>query len=272
VSPAAHPQGVITKKYLGQNFLVDQKVIDHIAESCNLSPEETILEIGPGQGALTQALLPCVNAIVAVETDRVLAERLQDEYTGKNLTVHHADFLKFDLHQIQTPVKIIGNIPYNISTPILTKVIDDRHLISSIFMTIQYEFGERLIAGPGSKEYSSISCFIQMFAKPKILFKIPPQAFRPIPKVMSCLLRIDMRQEPAEKLDDEAMFIRVVRQAFQQRRKNLLNALSSLYPSEKGRVTVLLEKAGIKPQSRAEDLTLAQFARIANVYTQDLLS
>ena len=263
---------VITKKYLGQNFLVDQKMISRIVDACELSLEESVLEIGPGQGALTQAILPLVKSVVAVETDRVLANTLQNEYADRNLKVYHADFLKFDLHQLEQPIKIVGNIPYNISTPILTKVIDSRHLISRVFMTIQFEFGARLIARPGTKDYSSLSCLMQMFTVPKILFKIPPQAFRPVPRVMSCLLKIDVRKEPAEPLTDELLFARVVRLAFFQRRKNLLNALSALYPSGKDKVGLLLEKSGISPRARAEELTITQYARITNVYAQDLLS
>ncbi len=263
---------IITKKYLGQNFLVDQRVIARIIDACGLSLDETVLEIGPGEGALTQAILPCVKSVIAVETDRVLTERLQEEYIDKNLSVYNADFIQFDLRQFLTPIKIIGNIPYNISTPILTKVIENRHFISTVFMTIQQEFGERLIAQVGSKDYSSLSCFIQMFAEPKILFKIAPQAFRPIPKVTSSFLRLDMRDKPAEPLDDETLFVRVVRQAFHHRRKNLLNALSCLYPSGKAPVALLLEKSGIDFKLRAEDLTISQYARIANVYAQDLLS
>ncbi|MFH0753782.1 MAG: 16S rRNA (adenine(1518)-N(6)/adenine(1519)-N(6))-dimethyltransferase RsmA [Candidatus Omnitrophota bacterium] len=263
---------IIAKKYLGQNFLVDQKVMSRIVEACELSLDETVLEIGPGQGALTQLLLPSVKHVVAVETDRVLAESLQDNLAQRNITVCHADFLKFNLHQLQQPLKIIGNIPYNISTPILTKIIEDRRLISSVYMTIQYEFGLRLIAASGSKDYSSISCFMQMFTNPKILFKIAPQSFRPVPKVMSCLLKIEMRQTPLEPLEDELFFIRIVRMAFAQRRKNLLNALSPLFSSNKSRVGGLLEKAGINARARAEELTISQYARIANVYAKNLLS
>ncbi len=272
MSHALQSQGIIAKKHLGQNFLVDQTVISHIINAFDLSAEETVLEIGPGQGALTQAILPCVKGIIAVETDRILAEKLKDAYKDKNLTVHHADFLKFDLRPLDHPIKIVGNIPYNISTPILTKIIENRRFISTVFMTIQYEFGERLIAQPGTKDYSSLACFMQMFTRPRILFKIAPQAFRPVPKVTSCLLKIDVRPTPAEHLENEDVFVRVVRQAFRERRKNLLNALSCLYPSEKGKVAVLLEKGAINSNARAEDLTINQYARISNVYAQDLLS
>jgi len=261
----------IPKKRLGQNFLVDKRAISRIVDACDLCQDEVILEIGPGQGALTRVLLPCVKGIIAVEADRVLAERLRTDFADRELTVHHDDILKIDLAKMPGPLKVVGNIPYNISTPIIARVLENRVLFTSLFMTLQYEFGARLVAGPGSKDYSSLSCFVQMFAAPKMLFKIPPSAFRPMPKVMSCFMRLDVRREPAEKVADEAAFVTVVRQAFQQRRKNLLNSLSPLCP--KSEVAGILEEAKVDPQARAEDLTIAEYARIANVYHQkkDLL-
>ena len=254
----------IPKKRLGQNFLVDKRAISRIVEACELSLDEVILEIGPGQGALTRVLLPLVKGIVAVETDRVLAERLRADFADQALTVHHDDILKVDLTKIPGPLKVVGNIPYNISTPIIARILENRRLFTSLFMTLQYEFGARLVAKPGTKDYSSLSCFVQMFGEPKLLFKIPPSAFRPMPKVMSCFMRLDIRREPAEHLLDEATFVTVVRQAFQQRRKNLLNSLSPLCPKDE--VARILEAAKVDPQARAEDLTIAEYARIANVY------
>jgi 16S rRNA (adenine1518-N6/adenine1519-N6)-dimethyltransferase len=261
----------IPKKRLGQNFLVDKRAIDRIVGACDLLQDEVILEIGPGQGALTRVLLPFVKGIVAVEADRALVGRLRTEFEGRELIVHHADILKVDLLTIPGPLKVVGNIPYNISTPIIARILENRKIFTSLFMTLQYEFGARLVAKPGTKDYSSLSCFVQMFAEPKLLFKIPPAAFRPMPKVTSCFMRLDIRREPAYQLEDEATFVTVVRQAFQQRRKNLLNSLSPLCP--KNEVARILEKAKVDPQDRAEDLTIAQYARIANVYHQqkDLL-
>jgi 16S rRNA (adenine1518-N6/adenine1519-N6)-dimethyltransferase len=262
----------VPKKRLGQNFLVDRRAIDRIVNACEFLQDEVVLEIGPGQGALTRVFLPCVKGIVAVEADRVLAERLRTEFEGQALTVHHDDILKIDLSKIPGPLKVIGNIPYNISTPIIARILENRFMFTSLFMTLQYEFGARLVAKPGTKDYSSLSCFVQMFAEPKLLFKIPPAAFRPMPKVMSCFMRLHVRREPAEKIADEGTFVTVVRQAFQQRRKNLLNSLSPLCP--KNEVARILEEAKVDPQARAEDLTIAEYARISNVYhnQKDLLS
>ncbi len=261
----------VPKKRLGQNFLVDRKVIGRVVEACSLSLEETILEIGPGQGALTRVILPHVKHVVAVETDAALAARLEAELGAANVTVHRADILKFDLSLLPHPVKVVGNIPYNISTPIIARAIEHREMFTSLFITVQYEFGARLVAVPGTKDYSSLSCFVQMFASPKILFKISPGAFAPAPKVMSCFMQVDLRRgRPAEAVDSEACFIRVVRQAFQQRRKNLLNSLALFGP--KDRLGALLKAAGVDPQARAGDVTIAQYARIANACTAQNLS
>jgi 16S rRNA (adenine1518-N6/adenine1519-N6)-dimethyltransferase len=262
----------IPKKRLGQNFLVDKRAISRIVDACELSQDEVILEIGPGQGALTRVLLPCVKGIVAVEADRTLAERLRMDFEGRELIVHQDDILKIDLSKIPGPLKVVGNIPYNISTPIIARILENRAMFTSLFMTLQYEFGARLVAKPGSKDYSSLSCFVQMFAEPKLLFKIPPAAFRPMPKVTSCFMRLDVRREPAEMVEDEAAFVTVVRQAFQQRRKNLLNSLSPLCPKDE--VAGILEQAKVDPQARAGDLTIAEYARISNGYykQKDLLS
>ena len=261
----------IPKKRLGQNFLVDKRIISRIVEACDLSPEEMILEIGPGQGALTRILLPCVKGIVAVETDRALARQLSAEFEERAVVIHHDDILKIDLSRIPGPLKVVGNIPYNISTPIIARILENRTMFTSLFMTLQYEFGARLVARPGTKDYSSLSCFVQMFAEPKLLFKIPPAAFRPMPKVTSCFMRLDIRRQPAEEIADEAAFVSIVRMAFQQRRKNLLNSLSPL--CSRNEIFCILEAAKVNPQDRAEDLTVAAYARITNVYhkQKDLL-
>ncbi len=262
----------VPKKRLGQNFLVDQKVMARLVDACELNADETILEIGPGQGALTRLLAPCVNKVIAVEADHVLAPRLAAEFAGRNVEVHREDILKFDLSILgDKPVKVVGNIPYNISTPIIAMAMEQRAMFTTLFMTVQYEFGARLIARPGSRDYSSLTCFVQMFSVPAMLFKISPAAFRPAPKVMSCFMRFDLRDKPAETILDEGDFVRVVRQAFQQRRKNVLNSLASLCSKE--RTHAVLEQAGVKPELRAGDLTISDYARIANVYTaQNLLS
>ncbi len=264
MSPISRPPAIfVPKRSLGQNFLVDQRIIGRVVDACDFASDETVLEIGPGQGALTREILPRVKAVIAVEADRVLAARMEADFARRNITVHHADILKFDLALLPQPVKVFGNIPYNISTPIIVRAIMNRTMFTTLFITVQYEFGLRLVAVPGTKDYSSLSCFVQMFAKPQMLFRISPGAFRPSPKVTSCFMRMDLRRgKPAEEVWSEAYFVRVVRTAFQQRRKNLLNSLGVF--ASKDRLGLLFEVAGVDPQARAGDLTVAQYARIAN--------
>ncbi len=252
----------VAKKRLGQNFLHDRKVRARIIEACEFSPEEVVLEIGPGQGALTREILPCVQSLIAVEADRQLAEGLEKEFAGLNLILHHGDFLKFDLSKIPAPIKVVGNLPYYISTPIITNVLEHREIFTSLFMTVQLEFGERLVAKPGNKIYSSFTCFVNYFAEPQILFTISRNAFSPVPKVQSCFMRLDMRKVPPVQVVDEALFLQVIRLAFQQRRKTLLNSLSQLCP--KDNLGSVLAEAGIPERTRAEELGLEEFARISN--------
>jgi len=250
------------QKRLGQNFLVDRRVLERIVKVCDLKNDEVILEIGPGQGAITSALLPHVKAIIAVETDRVLAEKLRQDYAGQNVTVLHGDFLKLDLSCLPGPVKVIGNIPYYISSPIIGRILEEKHRFTSFFMTSQLEFGQRLVAKPGSRDYSSLTCFVNYFTEPKLLFKIAPNAFNPAPKVWSCFMRLDIRQEPAVRVQDETAFLKIIRQGFLQRRKTLVNSLSSLYP--KTELAAVLTALGIKENIRAEALSLEDYARIVN--------
>ncbi|MBF0484996.1 MAG: ribosomal RNA small subunit methyltransferase A [Candidatus Omnitrophica bacterium] len=254
--------GFIPKKRLGQNFLRDQRVLRRIIEACELKNDETVLEIGPGQGALTRSIAPYVKDIIAVEADPQLADQLRKDFDPAKLTVHDSDILKFDFSKIQGPIKVVGNLPYYISTPIIELVITNRKLFTSLFMTVQLEFGERLVAAPGSKEYGSFSCFVQFYTKPRILFKIPPSAFHPVPKVTSCFMRLDLRLEPPEEVKDETFFLKVIRQAFLQRRKSLVNSLGAL--ASKDKLFLALSAAGVDPKARAEELGLAQFARIAD--------
>ena len=252
----------VPKKRLGQNFLVDRKVLARIVEACELTPGETILEIGPGAGALTRCLAPQVSHVIAVEADGLLAQGLGAEFDPAKLTVHHADFLKFDLSKLPPMIKVIGNLPYYISTPIITRVIENRFRFSALFMTVQLEFGERLIARPGSKDYGSLSVFVQFYAEPKLLFKIGNKSFRPVPKINSCFMRIGLREKPVAEVVDEKLFDQVVRHSFLHRRKSLMNSLAYLRPRDI--LLKAMDKAGIPPQKRAEELAPVDFAKLTN--------
>lgn len=254
------------KKSLGQNFLIDDRIVSRIITACDLQPDETIVEIGPGRGALTRLLAPHVKRLIAIEKDRDLVPVLQEEFQHTHVEIVQADFLRHDLSTLPQPVKLIGNLPYNISTPILTRVIEHRHQFTQLYMTVQWEFGARLVAQKGTKDYGSMTLFTQFYSHPEILFKIPPRAFRPIPKVASCFMKIDLHQHQRHHPQCERKFAQVVRQAFQQRRKRISNALAMFAP--KPILMNVFDKVGVDPQSRAEQLSLDEFIQLAEALTR----
>lgn len=253
---------VRAKKSLGQNFLVDKNVLGRMVDACSLKKEDVVLEIGPGTAALTREIATRVKRLIAVETDRSLVERLKAEFKGGNVEIIHQDFLKCDLPNVigHQKVKVVGNLPYYISTPIITKVIEHRHLFTEFYLTVQLEFAERVVANPGGKDYSSFSCFNQYYTDAQMLFKIKRSAFKPAPKVDSCFLRLTMRRNPPYPCADEDFLFHAIRLGFQQRRKTLINAWSSLLPKE--RLTELFHTAGIDVQSRAENISLEQYVHL----------
>ena len=254
------------KKGLGQNFLVDRNVIGRIIDACSFSKDDDVLEIGPGTGALTREIIPKVRSLIAVETDRELVEHLQAEFSNEQVKIIHADFLKYDLPEITGKgkrFKIVGNLPYYISTPIMAKVIENRHLFTEFYLTVQQEFAERIVASPGGKDYSSFSCFNQYYTIAKILFKIKSSAFKPVPKVDSCFLRMAMRPEPAFPCADEKFLFNVIRLGFGQRRKTLVNALSTLL--SKDRLIAILHSAGLHANVRAEEVSLEQYTILSGL-------
>lgn len=257
-----HPRA---KKSLGQNFLIDRSVIGRIIDACSFSKEDAVLEIGPGTAALTREIAPRVGSLTVVETDGSLVERLNEEFKDGQIAIVHADFLRYDLSQIATKgrlLKAVGNLPYYISTPIITKIIENRHLVSEFYLTIQQEMAERIVAPPGNKEYGSFSCFVQYYAQAQMLLKIKSSAFKPAPKVDSCFIKLTMRSSPAVPCRDEKFLFGVIRLGFQQRRKTLVNALSSLLP--KDRLANIFASTGLDANIRAEQVSLAQFALLAD--------
>ncbi len=267
------------KKSLGQNFLVDKNVIGKIVEACAFKKDDRVLEIGPGTGALTREIVSRVGHFIAIETDRRLWAQLTEEFKGTHAQIIHADFLKWDLTNVtpakagahsmdsrfrgnDTKIKVFGNLPYYISTPIITKIIEHRRLFSEFYLTVQWEFAQRIIAQPGTEDYSSFSCFVQFFAEPRIFFKIKNTCFRPAPKVDSCFLKLTLRDKPLHEVDDEEFLFKVIRLGFGQRRKMLLNALSVLMA--KDQMSDILKSIGIAPTARAESLSLQQFVALAS--------
>lgn len=257
--PNRTPSRVAPKKSYGQNFLVSPAICRRIVNSCELEKTDTVVEIGPGKGILSRELAERVDRLILVEKDPRLISYLENEFGNGPVEIVHSDILKFALPQNQGKVVLVGNIPYNISTPIIEYAIANRHLIKSFFLTVQYEFGQRLAASPGSKAYGSLSIFCQYHADVKVVFKIKNTAFFPIPRVQSCFVRIDFRQ-PHFRLKEEIKFFRFVQQTFGQRRKTLLNALPVHLTKEETRST--LELLGIPPNTRAENLPLKDFVAL----------
>ena len=250
------------KRSLGQHFLVDPRIRERIIAACDLTKDDVVLEIGPGKGALTRPLADRVKKVLAIEKDNFLAPQLEKEFAGTNVTIEHADILKYPFEQLPAPMKVVGNLPYNIATPIIEKVLAFRHKFSVFYMTVQLEYGNRIVARPGNKEYGSLSCFVQYYAQAQKLFKIPPSAFRPAPKVDSCFLSLRMRPEPARKARDEEFLFKLIRACFSQRRKAIRNSLAVVYGREEGEE--LLRNLNIDPMLRAEDLSLEDYVRLAN--------
>lgn len=257
------------KKSLGQNFLIDTRVLQRIVESCDLGPDDVVIEIGPGQGVLTRLIAPKVKRLICVETDRDLIGPLHAEFgqpqavrSQGSVEIIHADFLKWEMDHLPDAVKVIGNIPYYISTPIIEKLIVDRARISAAFLTVQLEFGQRLTANPGGKDYGSLSCYAQYYADIKMLFKIKNNCFKPAPKVDSCFLRLAIRQKPDNVAHDEEFLFKLIQTAFQQRRKNIVNTLKGLFGRE--RIEVVLKDLNIDQKARPENLTLKNYTDLSN--------
>ena len=250
------------KKSLGQNFLISPSTVNHIVNACSLKPGDTVLEIGPGRGALTGALSEKVHTVIAVEKDHRLVEHLRGELQGSNIQIVHDDILDFPLSTLPRNTKIIGNLPYNIATLIIQAVIQERARFSDFFATVQWEYGQRLTARPGTKTYGSLSCFVQYYADPKILFKIKNTAFWPSPKVQSCFCHLKFPEKPHWQARNEGLLFKTIHAGFGQRRKTIGNALSVLYGKE--RAARLLEKAKINHRLRAENISLEEFIRLAD--------
>lgn len=229
-------------------------------ESCEFSPEDTVLEIGPGQGAMTQMIAPQVKSLTAVEKDRELAGKLTADFINpKNINIIQEDILKYSFESIPPNTKLIGNLPYNISTPILEKILNHKQKFSSIFIMVQLEYGQRLIAKPHTKDYSSFTLFVNYHADIKMLFKINRTSFHPPPKVQSCFLKLTPKHPPVPQTNEKLLF-NIIRSAFQQRRKTIENSLSNI--GSKTKINSILKSLNIDHRLRAENLLLDDYMRI----------
>ena len=264
----------LIKKGYGQNFLIDPSVPEGIAAAAGLGPDDTVLEIGPGIGTLTQYLAASAGRVIAVEIDRKLEPVLADSLKGfDNVSIVWGDILKQDIPAllagfgVTPPVKVVANLPYYITSPILMGLLKQARLFSSLTVMVQAEVGERMAAAPGSKTYGYLSVSVQYYAKPRLVMSVPPHAFLPQPKVSSAVVRLDALDGPAVRCRNEDFMSAVSKAAFLQRRKTLANALAGYHPLgvTREQAEEALTALGLDPRIRGERLGLAEFAALSDI-------
>ena len=264
-------------KSLGQNFLIDGNIINKIVDTAEVDENSGVIEIGPGFGTLTQCLCKRAKKVVAIEIDKSLIEVHKDTIPYDNIKIIYEDFMKIDVNKLideefeGMDVKIVANLPYYITTPIIMKILENRYKISKIVVMVQKEVAQRLNAEPNTKEYSSISLAVQFRADTKIAMIVPSTVFMPRPKVDSAVIELNILKEPRIKVQDEKMLFNVIRGSFGQRRKTILNSISSNLNYPKDVLKIVLEKANINPGIRGEALSLEEFGRISDEMTKQSL-
>ena len=260
-----------SKKY-GQNFIIDEKAIEIILNSANIGDKDRVLEIGPGLGTLTGYLCEKSQKVIAVEIDKQIIEALRVNMSGyNNFALINEDFLGLDLSTIfsdnneEEKYKVVANLPYYITSPIISKLLDEKEHIESITLMVQKEVAQRIAAEPGGKDFGILSVAIQYHSIPEIIAVVPASSFLPKPDVDSAIIHLKIRGKPAVVTADEKLFFRIVRASFAQRRKTLLNSLyGSDLKMDKGELDGLLSRCGIDSKRRAETLSLSEFANITN--------
>ncbi len=255
-------------KKLGQNFLIDENIVRNIVEAAQLSPEDTVLEVGPGIGTLTQGLAESGASVVAVELDKRLLPVLDTTLAGyDNVRIVNGDILQVDIMSIvgAKQFKVCANLPYYITTPIIFALLEKRLPMECLVAMVQKEVAERMAAKPGGKDYGALSVAIQYYTEPEIAFLVPPSSFIPAPAVDSAVIVCRRRQEPPVEVCDEELFFRVVKAAFSLRRKMLSNSLKSMGITSE-QCTKWLSLAGIDSKRRAETLSLDEFAALTNSF------
>ena len=261
------------KKY-GQNFLIDTHVLDKIIGAAEIGKDDFVLEIGPGIGTMTQYLAEAAREVVAVEIDTKLIPILEDtlkEYD--NVTVLNEDILKVDIRKIAEeknggkPIKVVANLPYYITTPIIMGLFESEVPLDSITVMVQKEVADRMQVGPGTKDYGALSLAVQYYAEPYIVANVPPNCFIPRPAVGSAVIRLTRYQENPAKVNDSAFMFKIIRASFNQRRKTLQNGLynSSELRIPKEKTVAALEEMGLTPTIRGEKLSLEEFAKLSDI-------
>jgi len=262
------------QKRYGQNFLIDTGVLDRIITAAEITEEDCVLEVGPGIGTMTQYLAERAREVVAVEIDKSLIPILADTLADySNVTVLNKDILKVDVNRLVeernggAPVKVVANLPYYITTPIIMGLFEGHIPLKSVTVMVQKEVADRMQAGPGTKDYGALSLAVQYYAKPELVANVPPNCFIPRPAVGSAVVHLRRYEEPFVKVEDEERLFAIIRAAFNQRRKTLANALGNAagLGITKERLALALEKMQLSPTIRGEALTLEQFAELARM-------
>lgn len=264
----------VFQKKFGQNFLIDTHVLDKIIRSAEITKDDFVLEIGPGIGTMTQYLACAAGKVVAVEIDCALIPILADTLDGyDNVTVINEDVLKVDISKLAEeqnggrPIKVVANLPYYITTPIIMGLFEKNVPIKSITVMVQKEVADRMQVGPGTKDYGALSLAVQYYAKPYIVANVPPNCFMPRPKVGSAVIRLERYEEPPVQVKDEKLMFRIIRASFNQRRKTLANGLKNSPELDftKEDIEAAIEILGKGVSVRGEALTLEEFARLSDV-------
>ncbi len=260
-------------KSLGQNFLIDENILCSIVEGAEIGPDDVVLEVGPGIGTMTQYMATQAKKVVAIEIDNALLPILE-ETVGiyDNVKVIHGDVLNVDLKRIideefggQRP-KVVANLPYYVTTPIIMRFLEENIPVSDIVVMIQKEVAERMQSGPSTKAYGALSVAVQFYCDPSIITKVPPTVFIPQPKVESSVIRLKALMEPRVEVSDRKLFFRTVKAAFAKRRKTLLNTMSSSFGElSKDEMREILESSGIDPKRRGETLSIQEFAELSEM-------
>ena len=264
------------QKKFGQNFLIDTHVLDRIIDAAGITEEDFVLEIGPGIGTMTQYLCENAREVVAVEIDKNLIPILEDTLSDyRNVTVINQDILKLDIPALAKekndgkPIKVVANLPYYITTPIIMGLFESHVPIDSITIMVQKEVADRMQVGPGTKDYGALSLAVQYYAKPEIVANVPPNCFMPRPKVGSAVIRLTKHEQCPVEVEDEKFMFRVIRASFNQRRKTLQNGIanSGELSFAKEQIAKALESLGISANIRGESLSLAEFAALSDILT-----
>lgn len=261
------------QKKFGQNFLIDTHVLDKIISAAHITKEDMVLEIGPGIGTMTQYLAEAAGKVIAVEIDRNLIPILEDTLSEyNNVRVINEDVLKLDLRKLADEenggkaIKVVANLPYYITTPIIMGLFENHVPVESITVMVQKEVADRMQTGPGNKDYGALSLAVQYYAEPYIVANVPPNCFMPRPKVGSAVIRLTRHKEPPVEVKDEKLMFDIIRASFNQRRKTLANGLnnSDKITCSKEIITKAIEKLGKGPSVRGEALSLQEFASLSN--------